>query len=381
MVNRLILKTFGVACISALITAIPMGAQAASGVLETPAMKSDLAATGLLTDVARAGKRLIAVGERGHIIFSDDEGASWTQASVPVSTTLTGVYFSSPQQGWAVGHGAVVLHTADAGATWEKQFDGKAASVLVIQSLNNEIAALEAQVDAAPENQQEALATKLDDLRFTLEDTQADADIGPWKPLLSVWFADDQLGYVAGAYGYLFRTTDGGKSWQDWSVKIPNPDKFHLNAIGAVTGGAVFIAGEAGNIFLSTDAGESWKSVESPYDGSLFGLTGTGNVNEALVFGLRGHIFRSTNLGKSWQTVSTDGESTLNDAASGGNGLITLVGNEGVVLVSTNNGETFRVQYREDRENMVSAAVLAQDHLLLIGERGAVRADLKAKDL
>ena len=38
-----------------------------------------------LNAVALAGSRLVAVGEHGVIIYSDDEGASWRQASVPVN--------------------------------------------------------------------------------------------------------------------------------------------------------------------------------------------------------------------------------------------------------------------------------------------------------
>ena len=40
-------------------------------VLDTPAQKSPLAARGLLTGLARAGKRLVAVGQRGHVLLSE----------------------------------------------------------------------------------------------------------------------------------------------------------------------------------------------------------------------------------------------------------------------------------------------------------------------
>jgi photosystem II stability/assembly factor-like uncharacterized protein len=62
-----------------------------------------------LTGIARAGKRLVAVGERGIVVLSDDDGATWRQASVPVSVTLAAVQFPTPTQGWVVGHYGVVL--------------------------------------------------------------------------------------------------------------------------------------------------------------------------------------------------------------------------------------------------------------------------------
>ena len=63
-------------------------------VLDTPAMKSPLAARSLLNGLARAGKRIVAVGQRGHIVYSDDAGKSWQQAEVPVSSDLVAVYFA-----------------------------------------------------------------------------------------------------------------------------------------------------------------------------------------------------------------------------------------------------------------------------------------------
>ena len=52
-----------------------------------------------LVAVASAGNRLVAVGEEGVIIYSDDNGQSWTQAQVPVSVNLTCVRFATPMQG------------------------------------------------------------------------------------------------------------------------------------------------------------------------------------------------------------------------------------------------------------------------------------------
>jgi photosystem II stability/assembly factor-like uncharacterized protein len=36
--------------------------------------------------MARAGERLVTVGQRGHILYSDDSGKHWQQAVVPVSS-------------------------------------------------------------------------------------------------------------------------------------------------------------------------------------------------------------------------------------------------------------------------------------------------------
>ena len=86
-----------------------------------PAEIAPLAATSLLLDLAQAGERIVAVGERGHVLLSDDKGATWRQAkSVPTRVMLTAVYFADAEYGWAVGHDETILNTTDGGETWTR---------------------------------------------------------------------------------------------------------------------------------------------------------------------------------------------------------------------------------------------------------------------
>src|SRR5690554_3861150 len=174
---------------------------------------------------------------------------------------------------------------------------------------------MEERIEEAPESEKADLEWAMDDLMFVIENMQSDLDIGPVNPLLGVWFENDQHGFVVGAYGMILRTQDGGNSWSDWAPKIQNAQNFHLNSITRVTGGALVIVGEAGQIHVSVDNGTTWERRESPYEGSLFGVIGTGQVNEILAFGLRGNMLFSTDLGKSWRMVPNSAGATLNDGA------------------------------------------------------------------
>src|SRR4029079_5611384 len=86
----------------------------------------------LLNGLARAGQRIVAVGQRGHVLYSDDAGKSWKQATVPVSSDLVAVPFPDATHGWAVGHDGVVLHTDDAGVTWTRQLDGRGIGAVLV---------------------------------------------------------------------------------------------------------------------------------------------------------------------------------------------------------------------------------------------------------
>ena len=381
MVKRSLCNSLGCACIGFAATFAAPVVYAVSDVLETPARETHLAPENLLNDATQTGDRLVAVGERGHVIFTDDQGARWQQADVPVSVTLTAVDFGTDQHGWAVGHSGAVLHSSDAGESWQLQFDGLQAGELIIGSMKEQIASLEEKIEQAPEDEVADLEWALDDLYFLLQSAEEDLDVGPVNPFLDVWFENARHGFVVGAYGMVFRTVDGGDSWQNWAPKLDNTWNLHYNAITRLAGGALVIVGESGQIHVSDDNGDTWEKRESPYSGSLFGVSGTGDDNEMLVFGLRGNTLRSGDLGQSWQTVSSPGNATLNQAAIAKNGRITLVGNGGAVLFSNDGADGFQVHFRNDREGVMAVLPLAEDRLLLFGEGGVKATDARGQNL
>ncbi|CAN1600393.1 protein of unknown function [Pseudomonas mediterranea] len=177
--------------------------------LDQAAMQSAKAAHAVMLAVTRAGERLVAVGERGIVLLSDDSGKSWRQARVPVSVSLTAVQFVDDEQGWAVGHMGVVLHSTDGGETWVKQLDGVAAAQLAL-------VAAQQGGDAKP-----------------VEDAERLVADGPDKPFLDLYFSDRRNGYVVGAYGLILHTVDGGGTWKPWMQQVDNPDGLNLYGIRA----------------------------------------------------------------------------------------------------------------------------------------------------
>ncbi|WP_051219486.1 YCF48-related protein [Oceanobacter kriegii] len=346
--------------------------------LETPAMTSTKAHQALLLDVAHAGKqRLVAVGAFGNIVWSDDQGASWQQASVPVSVTLTSVDFADERHGWATGHDGVILASVDGGQNWTLQLDGHQANKAMITASEHFLAAAENTLALAEDSGDdiaiEDAEIAVEDATFALEDAEYDYDIGSTKPFLDTLFLSADHGYAVGAYGMAFETTDGGKSWRQFTSRLPLAQRPHLNDIEQGAYGRLFIVGEMGLLLTSDDQGKSWQRLESPYEGSLFAIIG--NANELTLMGLRGHVYRSEDAGQNWQELSIDNENTLIGATVSNAGEIALVGNGGtLVLLPAGDAATAQVETVKGRKGLAAIAPTT-DGFVVVGEAGVQRID------
>jgi len=320
-------------------------------VLDLPAQSSELAVRSPLLGIAHAGQRLVTVGQRGHILYSDDGGQNWQQAEVPVSSDLTAVYFPTAAQGWAVGNDGVILHSSDAGATWRKQLDGRQIGELMLKHY----AAL---ANAEPDNEHWPL---------WVAEGQRLMEQGADKPLLDVWFADDKVGFAIGVFNLILRTVDGGQTWVPFQDCTENPQGFHLNAI-ASTGDALYIAGEQGLLLKWDDASQRFAAVPTPYQGSFFGVLG--KPGEVLVYGLRGNVLRSTDGGLNWTRLDSGLQVSITAATLDAEGHFRLFTQAGHMLMSRGDNAPLQLMPQSQQTPVASAALAADGALVLVGGRG-----------
>jgi photosystem II stability/assembly factor-like uncharacterized protein len=317
---------------AALGAATAPGADAFVDPLDLPARPSRLASRSPLAAVAAAGNRLVAVGQRGHVLWSDDGGARWSQAAVPVSTDLTAVHLVSAERGWAVGHDGVVLATSDGGRTWARRLDRRGLGA-----------------PAGP----------------GAVDIEAS--------LLDVCFDDERRGFAVGAFGLLLRTEDGGMSWTPWSGRADDPRALHLHAVRRV-GPAHLVAGEQGLLLRLDPGGRRFAALPVPPGGSFFGLTGQGQT--VVAFGLAGRAIRSGDAGTTWQAVPTGVDEALTGGAVLPDGRLALVTEAGRVLVSADDGRSFRTVLAGRGEPTAGIASAGPGALVLVGPGGVRRVSL-----
>lgn len=333
--------------------------QTVPDLLDLPARENARAQHSLQLAVCAAGERLVAVGERGLVMLSEDAGRNWRQArNVPVSVALTDVHFVSASHGWAVGHSGVVLHSADGGETWQRQLDGNQAAVVIRDDARR-------RADAG----EEGAAAALRSAEYLVSD-------GPDKPFLGVRFSDERNGYVVGAYGIALATRDGGKSWQSLVGSIPNPRGKHLYQVRA-EGAALLVSGEQGALFRSDDAGASFSVIETPYEGTFFGALEL-RGDALLAYGLRGNAWRSDDAGASWEQVELGQPNTVTTSLQLADGALLLADEGGRLLRSDNAGRSFVSLPVSGGTGITGMTETADGALVLSGARGLARIESSA---
>ncbi|MBI5716940.1 MAG: glycosyl hydrolase [Burkholderiales bacterium] len=346
LARRPLLRAAGGAAFAALAGAAGSVAAGATppAVLQRPALRTPLAPGAAMLALARAGRRLVAAGERGIVLTSDDEGRSWTQAQVPVQVSLTALRFADDRHGWAAGHLGVLLATADAGASWTLKLDGVRAAQLTL--------------DAAPDDAARKHAQRL------VED-------GPDKP-----FFDLEIGsagaLVVGAYGLALESRDG-KRFTSFAPRLPNPKRLHLYGARAA-GERLLIVGEQGLMLRSLDGGAGFEALASPYKGSFFGLL-SARSGTLLAYGLRGNVLRSTDFGGRWAAVNTGVPVGISAAVERDDGALVLLAQTGDLFTSRDDGLHFERRPAAPPFPATALAPAGKGALVLAGLRGLRRVE------
>lgn len=318
----------------------------------TDVIPAHLASESLLLDIITANDgRLIAVGGRGHILVSDDQGENWRQVlEVPTRTTLTSAV-SAGNRVWAVGHDTTIIASEDNGETWNIQFD----------------------------------------------------DIGG-DPLMDIIFDNDGNGIAVGAYGLFMTTEDNGADWQqdimaDLLIRDETVDEqeeaidedaelddsgfldqseiadfedldveYHLNSLLRLDNERLVIAAEAGRGYYSDDNGENWRLFRLPYDGSMFGIVSAGQDGCVITFGLRGNVLQTCDIMGEWQLLDSGVNASMFDGTYDGVGSLWLVGANGTLLQRPAGGELRSIKL--DTGDDFNGLVFVSERMILIGETG-----------
>ncbi|WP_371234515.1 WD40/YVTN/BNR-like repeat-containing protein [Pseudomonas sp. QE6] len=307
---------------AALVALLPLASPQAAPLSAVQAASSSSATQATMLDAAWAGKRIVAVGDHGVVLLSDDQGTSYRQAhSVPLSSPLTGVSFVDAKQGWAVGHWGAILVTNDGGDTWQ------------IQRLSSE------------------------------QD----------RPLFAVHFFNARQGVAVGLWSLVLTTDDGGKTWTEQTLKAPpGASRADLNLMGLFAGshGDLYATAERGQLLRSDDQGKNWSYLETGYEGTLWSgaVLADGSL---LVGGQRGTLLHGSAEGKDFRRLPLESKSSVTSVAVSGPQVL-AVGLDGLMVRSSNGGQSFQEQHSADGVSLTAALLDGHDAPVLFSRRGVV---------
>ncbi|AQZ96456.1 YCF48-related protein [Halopseudomonas phragmitis] len=268
-----------------------------------------------INDLVQFEGRVVAVGERGSIILSDDLGDTWrtTHSDRELPVTLTGINWLGEQTLIAVGHDELMLRSDDAGESWQ-----------VIMN---------------------------------------DSDAG--EPLLGSWTADGQKVFAYGSFGRFFISHDAGYSWEAQELDLHGE---HLNDLAGDGQRLQMMVGEMGLVLRSEDYGQSWSRIEPFYRGSLFGVAHL-QGSTWVTYGMRGHVFVSHDDGMSWNQLELPHRLPLYGHAVNADGIV-IVGTGGAYVNVSRSGELGDLGFMQGLGTLTSAVVLPNSDLFVAGQRG-----------
>ncbi|VVP86741.1 Ycf48-like protein [Pseudomonas fluorescens] len=265
------------------------------------------------------GARVVAVGERGSILLSDDQGVSWQPASVTPQreATLTALVALDAKRLLAVGHDGLILRSTDAGSHWQE-------------------------------------------IRY-------DSDLG--EPLLGIWSGGGDNVMAFGSFGKFYQSLDGGQTWTPQTLDI---DSAHLNSMAGGDYGRRMLVGEQGLVLRTTDGGQHWQTLPAFYSGSLFGIVRL-SADNWVTYGMRGHVFVSHDFGDSWTPINVGNQLPLYGHAllPDHSGLVIVGAGSSVVRLDA-QGALVGVGRLAGLGTLTSATMIGS-RLLVGGERGVLQ--------
>jgi photosystem II stability/assembly factor-like uncharacterized protein len=329
-------------------------------------------AGGRLLGVKSRGNNIWVVGAQGLILHSTDRGDTWNIRESGLTTDLRGVSFPDDLHGWAVGDYGYVLRTTDGGYNWQIQTQLNTPwgwGVCFVDSIHGWICG---PID-------------------TVYKTTDGGAIWTKHPMnrgnhgTSICFTDTLHGFMPIDNGIesIMKTTDGGQTWvlkstygaysidmldslRGWgagSEIVKTTDGWETRTSQYITPGdlygisigdslAIWSAGINTNvgkaaIILTSNGGASWvMDTSRTRDLTYYGVDGHLQITNVTVVGDGGAIVRSTNAGSTWQVIrnSDIGTETFLNVSFWDVNRGWATGTTGVISHTTNGGTIWQRQ-------------------------------------
>lgn len=175
--------------------------------------------------------------------------------------------------------------------------------------------------------------------------------------------------WLAGMFGKIVRSDDGGKSW----TIQPTPTSRSLQSIAAWSSRDAVAVGDAGIVLVTGDGGKHWTRVKVPTTriSNKFIRVRILGGGAAWIVGAMGAVLESTDHGRTWKRRLPVHDITRMDIAGVGRHLW-VVGEFGQVMASNDGGKTWHKQHSGVRNTLNGVCFRDATHGVVVGLQGVI---------
>lgn len=253
-----------------------------------------------------------AIGEHGTFLKTTNGGANWTEKQIGFNGHFYKFAEPSKNNFFAVGEFGALYKSSDNGEVWKK--------VIIPTTIN----------------------------------------------LRSIWMDSLFNGWVVGDRGFTASTTDSAKTW---NIQILDSTK-HLFDIASLDDGRKIIIGSGGYIAVSGSNNNIFSTISSPTSASLQSVKVFNN--SVWIAGDSGTVLSSTDGGSIWQDISIPLNIKLNDIHVVNAHSLFVVGENGKIFYTNNEGNNWYAQYSADSHDLLAVAFIDSAYGIAVGNDGTV---------
>jgi photosystem II stability/assembly factor-like uncharacterized protein len=255
-----------------------------------------------------------AVCDGGIILHTVNGGTRWKKQKSGTSTILNCVAFATPHVGWAVGWEGTILHTVDGGATWKKQKSDTRDKLLSV--------ACATPLECWAVGSRGTILRTLNGGASWIQQNS-----GTDQHLYSVVFATRQAGWAVGFQGIILHTVNGGASW----IQQNSGTSATLNCVAFATAHVGWAVGWEGTILHTVDGGATWKKQKSDARDKLSSVACVTSL-ECWAVGWEGTILHTVDGGTTWKEQDSGTNELLFSVAFATPQVGCAVGTRGTIL-------------------------------------------------